>query len=82
MGVFHPFASYQKLKYLDPYHGLRYSAEAGPGEGISIDRSRWALGVLYSPVPNISIKFEYDFNREKNIIKKNDLWAVQAAISF
>lgn len=82
LGGLQPFASYQKLKYSDPYHGPRYSAETGPGEGISIDRSRWALGLLYSPVANIRIKFEYDFNREKNIVIKDDQWAVQAAVRF
>lgn len=82
MGLFRPFASFQKIKYGDPYHGLLFSVETGPGEGIIMDRSRWALGVLYSPIPNVSIKFEYDFNREKNSIKKDDLWAVQAALTF
>jgi hypothetical protein len=82
MGVFQPYASYQKLKYVDPYHGPGFSSEVSPGGGISLDRSRWALGVVYIPVPYISIKFEYDFNREKIINKKDDLWAIQAAVSF
>ena len=82
MGVFQPFASYQKLKYVDPYHGLGFSLGEGPGEGISIDRNRWALGVVYIPAPNIYISFEYDFNREKIINIKNDLWALQVAVNF
>jgi hypothetical protein len=82
MGEFQPFASYQKLKYVDPYHGPGFSTLLGSGEGISVDRSRWALGVTYIPVPNIFITFEYDFDREKIITKKGDLWAVQVAVLF
>ena len=82
MGEFQPFASYQKLKYVDPYHGPEFSTLLGSGEGISVDRSRWALGMIYIPVPNILIKFEYDFNREKTITKEYDLWAVQVAVRF
>ena len=82
MGEFQPFASYQKLKYVDPYHGRGFSAALGPGEGISVDKNRWALGLIYIPVPNIFLKFEYDFNQEKIITKKDDLWAVQVAVRF
>jgi len=81
-GTFQPFASYQKLKYMDPYHGPGFSPILGHGAGIIIDRSRWALGVVYIPIPNIRISFEYDFNREKIINKKDDLWVVQVAVSF
>lgn len=72
MGQFQPFASYQKLTYTDPYHG----------EGISIDQYRWALGVIYKPMPDIFIKLEYDINREKAFDKRDDSWAVQAAFRF
>jgi hypothetical protein len=82
LGVFQPFASYQKLRYADPYHGPGFFPDLGPGAGIFIDRTRWALGVVYVPVPNVFIKFEYDFNREKNITIKDDLWALQAAVRF
>ena len=82
MGEFQPFASYQKLKYMDPYHGPGFSPLLGHGDGIIIDRSRWALGVVYIPIPNTRISFEYDFNREKIINKKDDLWVVQVAVSF
>jgi hypothetical protein len=82
MGTFQPFVSYQKLKYVDPYHGPGFSADTGAGEGILIDKDRWALGAVYTPVPNIFISFEYDFNREKAINLKDDMWVVQAAVSF
>jgi hypothetical protein len=82
LGEFQPFASYQKLNYMDPFHGPDFSAGLGPGQGISVDKDRWALGVVYIPVPNVFLKFEYDFNRDKNIAKKDDIWAVQAAVRF
>jgi hypothetical protein len=82
MDQLQPFVSYQKLNYTDPYHGVGFSALYGPGEGISIDRNRWALGVVYMPAPNLFIKFEYDFNREKPVSKRDDIWAVQAAVRF
>ncbi len=82
LGEFQPFASYQKLKYNDAFHGPDFSAELGPGQGISVDKNRWALGVIYIPVPNVFLKFEYDFNRDENIEKKDDGWAVQAALRF
>ena len=82
MGMIQPFASYQKIKYVDPYHGPGFSPTFGPGDGISIDRNRWALGVIYIPIPNIYVSFEYDFNREKIDIKNDDSWAVQVAVSF
>jgi hypothetical protein len=81
-GEFQPFVSYQKMKYMDPFHGPEFSPALGPGMGIDVDRNRWALGVVYIPVPNIYISFEYDFNREKILELKNDSWVVQAAISF
>jgi hypothetical protein len=81
-GEFQPFASYQKLTYEDPYHGIGFSPDFGPGAGISMDRNRWALGIVYIPVPNIYISFEYDFNREKTVEIKTDTWVVQVAASF
>jgi hypothetical protein len=38
--------------------------------------------VVYSPAPNIYVSFEYDFNREKPLNLKNDLWALQVAVNF
>jgi len=81
-GSFIPFASYQKLKYTDPYHGPAFSGEMEPGEGIFVDRSRWALGLMYIPVQSVFFKLEYDFNREEGEEKKDDLWAIQVALSF
>ncbi len=81
-GNFIPLASYQKLKYSDPYHGPGFLEEMETGEGISIDRSRWALGLMYIPVQNVFFKLEYDFNREEGEAPKDDLWAIQVAVSF
>jgi hypothetical protein len=82
LGQFQPFVSYQDLTYTDVYHGTGFSALSGAGEGIFLDRNRWALGIILTPVPDVFIKFEYDFNREKVIEIKNDLWIVQAAVHF
>ncbi len=82
LGSFQPFASYQRIQYTDPYHGPGFSADSGAGEGISLDKDRWSLGMIYSPVPNLFITFEYDFNGKEGGEKKPDLWAVQVAFSF
>lgn len=82
LGSFQPFASYQKIRYTDPYHGSGFSPGVGAGEGISLDKSRWALGLRYSPVPNLFVTFEYDFNGKQEGEKQADLWAVQVAFSF
>lgn len=82
MGSFQPFASYQKLKYVDVYHGAGFSSLLGAGDGIDIEKSRWAVGLVYIPTPNVYISFEYDFNREEVFDLKDDMWAVQAAVSF
>ncbi|MDH4218649.1 MAG: porin [Candidatus Aminicenantes bacterium] len=81
-GNFIPLASYQKLKYTDPYHGPGFIGDQEAGGGISIDRSRWALGLIYIPVQNVFFSLEYDFNREEGDTKKDDLWAVRVALSF
>ncbi len=81
-GNFVPVVSYQKLKYSDPYHGPGFSGELNPGKGIALDRSRWALGLIYIPFQNVFFSFEYDFNREEEDTKKDDLWAVRVALSF
>lgn len=82
MGTWRPFASFQKITYADAYHGPGFSPGLGSGEGIWVDRNRWALGMVYIPVPNLYISLEYDFNREKLIELKNDEWVVRAAVSF
>ena len=82
MGAFQPFASFQKLKYTDPYHGAGFFPDLIPGNGITIDRIRWALGVVYVPVPAVFISFEYDFNREKIISIEDDLWSLRVAVRF
>jgi hypothetical protein len=81
-GNFIPVVSFQKLKYTDPYHGPAFNGEEDSEEGIFIDKSRWALGLMYIPVQNVFFKLEYNFNREEGETEKDDLWAAQVAISF
>jgi len=82
LGSFQPFASYQRIQYTDPYHGSGFLPESDPGEGISVDKNRWALGLVYSPAPDLYITLGYDFNRMKGDENKADLWAVRVAFSF
>jgi hypothetical protein len=75
LGKFSPLASYQTLVYKDPYHG-----EDSVPAGIDTDVSRWAVGLVYSPVRNFMVKVEYDFNREAGVKLDNDL--LQAQVTF
>ncbi len=77
-----PYASYQRLDYDDPLHGPGFEGPESPGEGISVKKTRWALGAVLSLGPNVFLKFEYDFNRESEIELKNDMYIVQIALSF
>jgi len=77
-----PVASYQRYEYEDPFHGDAYLSPLFPGMGISEDRERWALGVVYNLSQTAFFKLEYQFNREKDFQKKNDMLLVQVAVSF
>jgi hypothetical protein len=79
---FLPLVSYQVVKTDDPYHGPGFIAGVSPGAGISSELKRWAVGLTYRPSPNIVIKIEYDFNREKDINLKNDVLIGQVALQF
>jgi hypothetical protein len=81
-GNIRPLASYQKLDYSDEYHGKGFSGNSAPGEGISVDKNRWALGLVYIPVESVFMKLEYDINREEGQKKKDNLLALQVAVSF
>ena len=78
---FRPVASYQRLKYEDPFHGQGFSS-ADPGAGISEEKKRWTLGVVYFASENVFLKFEYDFNREKDLEIKNNSYSFQVSLSF
>lgn len=77
-----PVASYQRYDYEDPFHGEGYLSPLFPGLGISEDKERWALGVVYNLSQTAFFKLEYQFNREKDVEKKNDMLLVQVAVSF
>jgi phosphate-selective porin len=80
-GTLRPVVSYQRLKYEDPFHGQGFSS-AGPGAGISEEKNRWALGLVYFASENVFLTFEYDFNREKDLEIKDNSYSFQVAISF
>jgi hypothetical protein len=77
IGKFSPLVSYQTLVYKDPYHG-----EDPLAPGISRDISRWALGLVYSPITQFMFKLEYDFNRESAVQLDNDLFQAQVTFRF
>ena len=77
-----PVVSYQKISYEDGFHGPGFISPDIPGEGISEKRNRWSLGFVYFASQNFLLKFEYDFNREKDLELKNNSFSFQAALSF
>lgn len=82
MGRFWPVACYQLLDYEDGFHGLGFISPDFPGAGISEKKRRWALGFMVQAAENLILKFEYDFNREKDADLKDDSFSIQAALSF
>jgi len=82
MGGLRPVVSYQWLKYEDPFHGQGYISSDYSGRGISEEKTRWALGLLFIASENIFFKVEYDINKEKDFEIKDNTISVQVAISF
>lgn len=77
-----PALSYQKLTYSDPFHGPGFTAEANPGKGIEEGKGRWAFSLVFALSQGLLIKFEYDWNEEKNLILKDNLFSAQVALNF
>ncbi len=68
-----PFGSFQKIKSLDGYHG----------GGIDLNRSRWAAGVRWVLGQTLFLKFEYDWDKEKEaVVLKNNQFQAQVGLSF
>lgn len=68
-----PFGSFQKNTYVDSYHG----------GGIDLDRSRWAAGIRWVLGQTLFLKFEYDWNKEKEaVVLKNNQFQAQVGLSF
>lgn len=82
IGSLQPVISYQSLKYEDEFHGLGFGGKDIPGVGILEDKTRWTLGLVYTLSENVYLKFEYDFNREKETEIKNNLLLCQMALGF
>ncbi len=77
-----PVVSYQRYEYKDPFHGEGFFSLLLPGLGISEDRERWTLGLVYILSQTAFFKLEYQFNRESGITKKDDMILLQIAVSF
>ena len=68
-----PFGSFQKVKYLDSYHG----------GGIDLNRSRWCAGVRWVLGQTLFLKLEYDWTKEKEaLVLKNNQFQAQVGLSF
>ncbi len=81
LGKLQPVASFQRWDPGNVAAGLRLVTVAGGAETLAV-RSRWALGARYYFSPTFIVKAEYDINREKGPAINNNLFLVQAAISF
>jgi phosphate-selective porin len=77
-----PVGSYQHYDYKDPIHGAGFFYPDFPGLGVSENRERWTLGAVYNLAQTAFFKLEYQFNREKEFEKKNDVLLLQVAVSF
>ena len=79
---FQPVGSYQCLKHEDPFHGTGFTDSLTPGVGILLEKTRWTVGLVFSPIPNLLIKIEYDFDQDKILGIKNNTFLVQTALGF
>jgi hypothetical protein len=77
-----PVLCCQWMRYKDPFHGPGFVGPDLQGEGISEKKGRWALGLRYLISEAGSLKLEYDFNREKGVNLKDDIFSIQVALSF
>lgn len=81
-GNFYPVAAFQKMEYEDPYHGFGFMGPGEPGLGISEEKSRWSVGVVYFVLKNILLKLEYDWNKQKENQEDDHSLQLQMALSF
>ncbi len=82
LGDFSPWGSFQTFDYSDPFHGLGFVEGMSAGSGISYDRSRWAIGLVFFASANVLIKVEYDFNGKGKVNLNNDVLFAQVALHF
>lgn len=79
---FFPVVGFQKVRESDPFHGAGWVLPDSPGTGLSVNRRRWAIGLVYQPLTSVRIKAEYDFNKDSGLTLKENVFSLQAAISF
>jgi hypothetical protein len=80
-GKIQPVVSFQKYDPGNAGPGYRL-LESGAGFEAAGRRTRWALGARYTLDSAFVIKIEYDINREKTTVLKNNVLQIQAALSF
>ena len=81
-GRFRPVGSYQKVEYRDIFHGDGFEGPEMGGEGIDMEKSRWTVGLMYFSHQNVYFKLEYQFNEEKDMDIKDNLFLIQVALNF
>lgn len=79
---FNPVICFQDLKYCDPFRGPGFFPPGTAGEGIDIDRNRWAFGIVFSPAPGVLIKLEYDMDKDRLADFDENGMILQAALRF
>jgi hypothetical protein len=79
---FRPVVSYQRLDYTDEFHGSGFLSPEQYGDGISIEKKRWTMGLVYLPSQNVLIKIEYSLNQETESEIKDNVFSAQVALSF
>ncbi|MFW6131744.1 MAG: hypothetical protein ACOC5F_04010 [Candidatus Aminicenantaceae bacterium] len=78
-----PVVSYQQYEYEDMFHGSGFQDEENPGSGISEEKSRWTIGLVYFLKQNVLIKLEYDLNKkDEESDPKNNVFLFQLALTF
>jgi len=79
---FHPLVCFQNLTYSDLFHGQGFLVSEGEGEGIELEKNRWAFGIVYAPAPGVLLKLEYDLDKDKRTDVKEKRLTFQAALRF
>jgi hypothetical protein len=82
LGNFRPVGSFQKVSTEDPFHGEGFVSGLEPGAGLYRNLTRWTAGLHFLPAPGVVIKIEYDWNKDKELSLKDDVFQVQAAFRF
>ncbi|MFW6123867.1 MAG: hypothetical protein ACOC5G_01480 [Acidobacteriota bacterium] len=82
LGNITPVGSFQRVEYVDRFHGNGYFSPIEPGEGIDLEKKRWTLALVYQVLENVVIKVEYDFNTDIKEETSQNVFLAQLALNF